>query len=129
MEEALWAYRTTYRTPTQSTLYELVYGIEVVLPLEVQIRSLRVAVNEGITQEEATKLQLQDPTSVLSSWRYVLVVRRPIHTQRKNAKMVPKCDGPYVVQEAYTSGSYLLADQKGQKVGPINGRYLKLYYP
>ncbi|KAK3006983.1 hypothetical protein RJ639_015832 [Escallonia herrerae] len=32
--EALWAYRTTYRTPTQATPYSLVYGVEVVLPLE-----------------------------------------------------------------------------------------------
>ncbi|GAA0149118.1 hypothetical protein LIER_08377 [Lithospermum erythrorhizon] len=87
IEEALWAYKTMYRTPTQSTPYALVYGVEAVLPLELQIPSLR------------------------------------------NANMVPKWDGPHVVQEAYTSGSYLLADQEGQKVGPINGRYLKWYYP
>ncbi|KAL2505477.1 Ribonuclease H [Abeliophyllum distichum] len=30
--EALWAYRTTYRTPTQATPYSLVYGVEAVLP-------------------------------------------------------------------------------------------------
>uniref|UniRef100_A0A2N9I0X6 Uncharacterized protein n=1 Tax=Fagus sylvatica TaxID=28930 RepID=A0A2N9I0X6_FAGSY len=35
--EALWAYRTTYRTPTQATPYSLVYGVEAVLPLERQI--------------------------------------------------------------------------------------------
>ena len=34
MGEALWAYRTTYRTPTQATPYSLVYGVEVVLPLK-----------------------------------------------------------------------------------------------
>ncbi|XP_057775222.1 uncharacterized protein LOC130994205 [Salvia miltiorrhiza] len=32
--EALWAYRTTYRTPTQATPYSLVYGVEAVIPLE-----------------------------------------------------------------------------------------------
>ena len=32
--EALWAYRTTYRLPTQATSYSLVYGVEAVLPLE-----------------------------------------------------------------------------------------------
>ena len=35
--EALWAYRTMYRVPTQSTPYALVYGVEVILPLEIQI--------------------------------------------------------------------------------------------
>ncbi|KAL0434099.1 UNVERIFIED_CONTAM: hypothetical protein Slati_2744200 [Sesamum latifolium] len=32
--EALWAYRTTVRTPTQSTPYALIYGVDAVLPLE-----------------------------------------------------------------------------------------------
>nr|XP_009618788.1 uncharacterized protein LOC104110924 [Nicotiana tomentosiformis] len=40
--EALWAYRTTFRTATQATPYSLVYGVEVVLPLEQQIPSLRI---------------------------------------------------------------------------------------
>ena len=39
--EAIWAYRTTYRTSTQATPYALVYGVEAVLPLERQIPSLR----------------------------------------------------------------------------------------
>ncbi|KAL0378631.1 UNVERIFIED_CONTAM: hypothetical protein Sradi_3168600 [Sesamum radiatum] len=45
--EALWAYRTTVRTPTQSTPYTLVYGVEAVLPLEQQIPSLRIEIQEG----------------------------------------------------------------------------------
>ena len=31
--EALWAYRTTYRMPTQATPYSLIYGVEAILPL------------------------------------------------------------------------------------------------
>lgn len=34
LPEVLWAYRTTYRTPTQATPYSLVFGAEAVLPLE-----------------------------------------------------------------------------------------------
>ncbi|KAL0437743.1 UNVERIFIED_CONTAM: hypothetical protein Sradi_0482200 [Sesamum radiatum] len=47
--EALWAYRTTHRTATQATPYSLVYGVEAVLPLESQIPSLRIAIQEGLT--------------------------------------------------------------------------------
>uniref|UniRef100_A0A2N9FNB6 Uncharacterized protein n=1 Tax=Fagus sylvatica TaxID=28930 RepID=A0A2N9FNB6_FAGSY len=50
--EALCAYQTTYRTPTQATPYSLVYGVEAVLPLERQIPSLRIAIQEGLTNEE-----------------------------------------------------------------------------
>jgi transposase InsO family protein len=58
--EVLWAYRTTYRTPTQATPYSLVYGIEAVLPLERQIPSLRIAIQEGLTNEENARLRLEE---------------------------------------------------------------------
>ncbi|KAI5313663.1 hypothetical protein L3X38_042839 [Prunus dulcis] len=58
--EALWAYRTTYRTPTPATPYSLVYGVEAVLSLESQIPSLRMAVQEGLTNEENAKLHVQE---------------------------------------------------------------------
>ncbi|GAA0143523.1 hypothetical protein LIER_04188 [Lithospermum erythrorhizon] len=117
MEEALWAYRTTHRMLTQATPCALVYGVEVVLPLEVQILSLRMVVNEGFPQEEPCNLGCKSWTHLTSSgfkhdkdyWSrisksynkkvrqcsyqvgvMVLAVKRPIYTLRKNAKMVPK---------------------------------------
>ncbi|KAL0404345.1 UNVERIFIED_CONTAM: hypothetical protein Sradi_2075300 [Sesamum radiatum] len=57
--EALWAYRTTVRTPTQSTPYSLVYGVETVLPLEQKISSLRIAIQEGLTEEEDAQIRLE----------------------------------------------------------------------
>jgi ribonuclease HI/transposase InsO family protein len=58
--QALWAYRTTFRTPTQMTPYSLVFGGEAVLPLEVEIPSLRVAVHEKLTNDQQAKLRLQE---------------------------------------------------------------------
>ncbi|CAM8911187.1 unnamed protein product [Rhodiola kirilowii] len=58
--EALWAYRTTYRTPTQATPYALVYGVEAVLPLELQIPSMRIAIQEGLSSDENDKLRLAE---------------------------------------------------------------------
>ena len=40
---ALWAYRTSFRTSTGATPYSLVYGMKVVLPVEIEMGSLRVA--------------------------------------------------------------------------------------
>ena len=42
--ETLWACKTTYKMPTQSTPFDLVYGVEAVLPLELQIPSFRIAI-------------------------------------------------------------------------------------
>ena len=39
---ALWAYCTSFRTSTGATPYSLVYGIEAVLPVEIEMGSLRV---------------------------------------------------------------------------------------
>jgi ribonuclease HI len=58
--EALWAYRVTVRTPTQATPYSLVYGCEAVLPLEIQLPSLRVAIRDGLTQDEQVQLRFQE---------------------------------------------------------------------
>jgi hypothetical protein len=58
--EALWAYRVTVCTPTQATPYSLVYMSEAVLPLEVQLPSLRVAVHEEITKDEQIQLRFQE---------------------------------------------------------------------
>ncbi|XP_019166707.1 PREDICTED: uncharacterized protein LOC109162459 [Ipomoea nil] len=160
MEEALWAYRTTYRTPTQSTPYSLVYGVEAVLPLERQIPSLRLAIQEGLTDEDNVKLRLAELEALdekklqaqqslecyqarisrafnkrvrIRSFQVgdkVLAVRRPIIITRKTGhKFTPKWDGPYVVQEAYSGGAYKLIDENGVRVGPINGKLLKIYHP
>ncbi|KAG9453929.1 hypothetical protein H6P81_006833 [Aristolochia fimbriata] len=55
--EALWAYRTSFRTPSQSTPYSL-------LPLEVQLPSLRIAIREGLTTEECAQLRLAELESL-----------------------------------------------------------------
>ncbi|KAL0327897.1 UNVERIFIED_CONTAM: hypothetical protein Scaly_2222300 [Sesamum calycinum] len=57
--EALWAYRTTVRTPTQATPYALVYGVEAVLPLEQQIPSLRIVIKKDLPRKKMLKYDLK----------------------------------------------------------------------
>ena len=49
---ALWAYWTSFRTSTGATPYSLVYSMEVVLPIEIEMGSLRVALEEQIPKED-----------------------------------------------------------------------------
>jgi len=58
--ECLWAYRTTVRTPMKATPFSLVYGCESILPLEIQIPSLRVALTMKMTNEEKHRLRIQE---------------------------------------------------------------------
>lgn len=43
-DSVLWAFKTTYKTLTSHTLFQLVYGTEAVLPIEFIMASLRVVV-------------------------------------------------------------------------------------
>ena len=49
---ALHAYRTAIRTSTEATPFSLVYGMEVILPIEVEILSLRVLMEAKLEEAE-----------------------------------------------------------------------------
>ena len=49
---ALWAYRTSFRTSTRATPYSLVYGMKAVLPVEIEMGSLIVALEQQISEAE-----------------------------------------------------------------------------
>jgi hypothetical protein len=51
--EALWSYRITWRNTTGHTTYELVYGKQVLLPIEFQVKSFRTAMQLGMDLYEA----------------------------------------------------------------------------
>ena len=48
----LWAYRTSFSTSTGATPYSLVYGMEAMLPVEIVMGSLRVALKYHISETE-----------------------------------------------------------------------------
>ncbi|KAL6340015.1 hypothetical protein AAG906_038850 [Vitis piasezkii] len=54
----LWAYCTSFCTSTGVTPYSLVYGMETVLPVEIEMSSLRIALEHQISEAEwAQKLR------------------------------------------------------------------------
>ena len=57
---ALWAYRTSICTPTGATPFSLVYGSEAILPIEIELPSLRVSLKNLISEEEYRVAHLQE---------------------------------------------------------------------
>ena len=55
---ALWAYWTFFRTSIGVTPYFLVYGMEAVLPVEIEMGSLRVASEQQILEVDWAQTQL-----------------------------------------------------------------------
>ena len=79
---ALWAYRTSFRTSTGATPYFLVYGMEAVLPVEIEMGSLRVAIEQQISKAEWVQSRL-DQLSLLDERR----LRAADHIQAYQRKM------------------------------------------
>ena len=61
----------------------------------------------------------------------VLAVRRPmVMTHKTKGKFQAKWEGPFVVESVYSNGAYRLANANGVIIMmPINGKFLKRYYP
>jgi hypothetical protein len=58
LPEALWAYRTTWKNTTSFTPYELVYGKHVLLPIEFQIKTFKIATELGLNLSEAQQQRI-----------------------------------------------------------------------
>jgi len=55
---ALWAYITSVRIGTSATPYSLVYGDEVVIPLEIEIPSLRIALKDIMKEPQVWEARI-----------------------------------------------------------------------
>src|SRR2546430_1193006 len=52
---ALWGHRTTTKTVNGASPYELVYGMEAVLPVDIERRALRIVVEAELPEKEWAK--------------------------------------------------------------------------
>eukprot|EP00253_Pinus_taeda_P019077 PITA_19077 len=59
LSEALWAYRTTWRSTTGYSPYQLVFGKQPIFPIEFEIQTLRTAQEVGLDLSEAQINRLQ----------------------------------------------------------------------
>ncbi|XP_059659132.1 uncharacterized protein LOC132305515 [Cornus florida] len=58
LSEALWAYRNSKKTGTGVTPYMLTYGHDAVLPMEMKVKSARVAFQNNLTVADYTQAML-----------------------------------------------------------------------
>ncbi|KAJ9679424.1 hypothetical protein PVL29_021374 [Vitis rotundifolia] len=79
---ALWAYRTSFRTSTGATPYSLVYGMEAVLPVEIEMGSLRIALEQQLPEADWAQARL-DQLNLLDERR----LRATDHVRAYQGKM------------------------------------------
>ena len=85
---ALYTYHTTVQTSTGATSHTLVYGMEVVMPLEVEIPSLRVLINSKLEEVEWAKVRYEQ-LNLIGVKRIATIFHHQLY-QRRMAKSYDK---------------------------------------
>ena len=154
----LWAYRTSFRNSIGSTPYSLVYGMEAVLPVEIEMGSLRVALEHQISETEWVQsrydqLNLLDERRLRAADHVQAYQRKMTRAFRKRVrprkfqkgdlvlkvlrglindprgKFRPNWSGPYVIRDLTQEGAAWLTDLDGnQFTEPVNVDHLKRFY-
>jgi len=103
LSECLWAYRTTIRNPTYNTPFFLIYECEAIIPLEIQILLLCVALATKMTKENNDRLRLQE----LEALDY-----RRLHAQQRielYQARISKAFNKKVKERVFQKGDLILA--------------------
>jgi hypothetical protein len=154
---ALWAYRTSVKSAMGFTPFQLVYDIEVVLPIECEIPSLKLAVKllPNTSAEEELLLYLMqlddtrhDATIVIEAQKKCVKAQYDKHIKPRvfsegdivllyeqdrdllgAEKFEVMWRGPYIVKRVLEKGAYELVDYDGIPLSePRNELYLQKYY-
>jgi len=155
---ALYGYRTSVRTSTGATPFSLVYGMEAVLPVEVEIPSLRVLMEAELSEAEWCQ-NMYDQLNLIKEKRMTALCHGQLYqTRMKQAfdkkvrprefkegelvvksinsfqpdprgKWTPNYEGPYVVKRAFSGGALILTTMDGEELPrPVNYDAVKKYF-
>ena len=113
---ALWAYHTSFRTSTRAIPYSLVYGMEAVLPIEIEMGSLRVALEHQISEIEWAQSHY-DQLSLLDERR----LRATDHVQAYQRKMT-HAFGKRVRPRKFQRGDLVLKVLRGL-INDLRGKF------
>ena len=155
LPNALWAYRTAYKTPTGMSLLQLIFGKMCHLPVELEYRAYWAIKKLNLSLDKAGKhrlLQLQELQELrrdayenveiykekTKAFHDRNIRRRTFDVNEKVwlynsrlklflGKLRSRWDDPYVVVELFDNGSVLTFDPKSGKKFKVNGHRLKPY--
>eukprot|EP00253_Pinus_taeda_P025379 PITA_25379 len=157
LREALWAYKTTWRNTTGHSPYELVYGKDVLLPIEFQVKTSKMVVQLGIDLSEAQKHRMEQ-LNELDEIRQEAILRidrvqyqrAKWHEKYIKEKKLQEGDwallfdskfkdfkgkflthwlGPYEIDKVFSNGAVRIKTiDEYQTPLIVNGHRLKIYY-
>src|ERR1043165_9796587 len=155
---ALHGYRTSVRTSTGATPFSLVYNMEAVIPVEVEIPSMRVLMEAKLSEAEWFQNRY-DQLNLIEEKRLTALCHGQLYQRRmkkafdkkvrprefqegdlvlKNilsfqpdfrGKWTPNYEGPYIVKRSFSRGAMTLTTMDGVELPyPVNVDAVKKYF-
>ncbi|XP_073224809.1 uncharacterized protein [Cicer arietinum] len=141
---SLHGYHTSVHTSTGANPFSLVYGMEVVVPIEVEIPTLRVLMEAKLEESEWVQTRFDQLNLIEEKrltalchgqlyqkrlkkaykkkkirprefWEGDLVLKKILPIQKDyHGKWTPNYEGPYVVKKAFSGGALILTNMDGK---------------
>ncbi|KAI5399503.1 hypothetical protein KIW84_064733 [Lathyrus oleraceus] len=129
---ALHEYRTSVCTSIGATPFSLVYGMEVVLPVELNLIEEKrlTAMCHGQLYQQRMKKAFDKKVKPRVFREGDLVLKKVLSfAPDSRGKWTPNYEGPYVVKRAFSGGALILTTMDGEDfTRPVNSDAVKKYF-